>query len=189
MQRYIWLGDSKSGGSVYWDKKREVPVKNKKKQKTSNNSVYKFIGILIFLVLFRIIVPYFYPKFNEKNLNIVSMIILTLFFATVLSTIIYKSLYGSSSEYIDTSFEEAMYAVKSTGYLKNPLFFMLVDKKLHYLCGTFVVLAMFWGCSQFFSGFFFIKEILRIFLMILFLSILGYIIYLINFKKDNRLTL
>ncbi|EKJ3581578.1 TPA: hypothetical protein ACN1ND_000274 [Enterococcus faecalis] len=189
MQRYIWLGNSKSGGSVYWDKKREVPVKNQRQQKNSKNSVYKFTGMFILLIMFRIIVSYFYSKFGGKSLNIISMITLTLFFTITLSTFIYKSLYGSSSEYIDTSFEEAMYAVKSTGYLKNPLFFMLVDKKLHYMIATFVVLATFWGCSQFFSGFFYVKEILRIFLMILFLSILGYIIYLINFKKDNRLTL
>ena len=40
MQRYIWLGDSKSGGSVYWDKKREVPVKNKKKNRKLQITLY-----------------------------------------------------------------------------------------------------------------------------------------------------
>ena len=56
MKRYIWLGDSKYGGSVFWDKKKEICLRSNKQDKLKGNGkrnsslIMIIISILIILL-------------------------------------------------------------------------------------------------------------------------------------------
>lgn len=192
MRRYIWLGDSKYGGSVYWDKKRDVAVRDgsikiaAKKSKTNN---YLIGGIFICLTMVRVITLIFKMKVISNEINSISIIVFTIFFATTLTLFINHMMYGNSQNYTDTSNEDAMHAIRSTGYLKNPLIFMILDKKLHYMVLVLVILFIYLGLSQAITVLNSLQEFIRISSMILFISIPVYMVYLVNFKKDNRLKL
>ncbi|EOL45094.1 hypothetical protein [Enterococcus caccae] len=192
MRRYIWLGDSKYGGSVYWDKKRDVAVRDgssKVSAKKSKSNKYLIVGLFVCLIIVRVITSFFKMKFISNEINNISMIVFTIFFATTLTLFINRMMYGNSQEYTDTNLEDAMHAIRSTGYLKNPLIFMLLDKKLHYMVLVLVLLFSFIGLSETIPNLNSLREFFRIPFMILFISIPVYMVYLVNFKKDNRLKL
>lgn len=192
MRRYIWLGDSKYGGSVFWDKKRDVAVRDgsiKVSAKKSKLNMYLIVGIFVCLVIVRVITSFFKMKFISNEINSISIIVFTLFFATTLTLFINRMIYGNNQDYTDTSLEDAMHAIRSTGYLKNPLIFMLLDKKLHYMVLVLVMLFIFFGLSQIIPNLNSLQEFIRIPTMVLFISIPVYMVYLVNFKKDNRLKL
>ncbi|MDT1957752.1 hypothetical protein MX629_04890 [Carnobacterium divergens] len=192
MRRYIWLGDSKYGGSVFWDKKRDVAVRDrsiKVSAKKSKLNMYLIVGIFVCLIIVRVITSFFKMKFISNEINSISIIVFTLFFATTLTLFINRMIYGNSQDYTDTSLEDAMHAIRSTGYLKNPLIFMLLDKKLHYMVLVSVMLFIFFGLSQIIPNLNSLQEFIRIPTMVLFISIPVYMVYLVNFKKDNRLKL
>lgn len=192
MRRYIWLGDSKYGGSVFWDKKRDVVVRDgsiKVSAKKSKLNMYLIVGIFVCLIIVRVITSFFKMKFISNEINSISIIVFTLFFATTLTLFINRMIYGNSQDYTDTSLEDAMHAIRSTGYLKNPLIFMLLDKKLHYMVLVLVMLFIFFGLSQIIPNLNSLQEFIRIPTMVLFISIPVYMVYLVNFKKDNRLKL
>lgn len=44
MRRYIWLGDSKYGGSVFWDKKRDVAVRDGSIKVSAKKSKLKHVS-------------------------------------------------------------------------------------------------------------------------------------------------
>lgn len=190
MRRYIWLGDSKYGGSVYWDKKNEIIVRNEKSKSSAKNSQ---LNIVLFTVTFLILIilRYFSTFFetSKMNINYISIFLFTLFFTIITTFFIYYSIYGNSKNYIETTYEDAIYAIKSTGYLENPFIFMAVDNKLNCMVVVFIILSIFFGLSQIIPVLNFIQNIFRIPCMILFISIFVYMIYLVNFKKDNRLKL
>lgn len=192
MKRYIWLGDSKYGGNVYWDKKRNIVVRSKHSKNSAKKNqfnVYYLFSTFIILILFRIISFLFKVKLNTVSVSTLSIIIFTIFFTTGTTFFIYHVFYGIKNEYTETTWEDAMHAINSTGYLKNPLIFMLLDKKLHYMVVTFCILFVILGITQSMSLLNNFQTVIRIPAMILFISIPIYMIYLVNFKKDNRLKL
>lgn len=187
MRRYVWLGDSKDGGSVYWDKKMEVPLKNVTSKSSATKgklNIRVFIGTLIVLVIFRL---YFSANGMEK-VNNISVAVFTIFFTMLFTYLIYHAVYGSYKDYEKTTLEDAMYAIESTGYLQNPYIYMLFDKKLKIMVLLLIILGICFGLSQVISELA-ILYVCRIPCMLLLVGISVYIIYLVNFKKDNRLKL
>ncbi|MDF0478921.1 hypothetical protein OL233_01360 [Vagococcus sp. PNs007] len=192
MRRYIWLGDSKYGGSVYWDKKRDVAVRDgsiKVSAKKSKSNKYLIGGLFVCLIIIRVIPLFFKMKSINNEIDNISTIVFAIFWATLLTLVINRMMYGNSEDYTDTSLEDAMHAIRSTGYLENPLIFMLLDKRLHYMVLVLVVLFISFGLSQAIPDLNSLQEFIRIPTMILFISIPVYMLYLVNFKKDNRLKL
>lgn len=128
-------------------------------------------------------------SFINNKINNIFITVYTIFFSTTLTLYINHMMYGNSEDYTDTSLEDGMHAIRSTGYLKNPLIFMLLDKKLHYMVLVLVLLFSFIGLSEIIPKLNRLREFIRIPTMILFISIPIYMVYLVNFKKDKRLKL
>lgn len=88
MKRYVWLGDSKLGGSVFWDKKNERCVRLSKNDsyKVNNKRKSTFIMIIIsFTILFRTLLKsYFNIGLLEDN-----FLGANIFFFTTVFTLIF----------------------------------------------------------------------------------------------------
>ena len=134
MKRYIWLGDSKYGGSVFWDKKKEICLRSNKQDKLKGNGKRNSSLIMIIisiLIIFRILLKtIFDSSLSEENFRILNILFFTFIFTIVFTTVINLSLFGRKKNYEETTFDDALYAINSTGYLNNPLIFMLVNVKL-----------------------------------------------------------
>ncbi len=193
MKRYIWLGDSKYGGSVFWDKKKEICLRSNKQDKLKGNGKRNSSLIMIIisiLIIFRILLKtIFDSSLSEENFRILNILFFTFIFTIVFTTVINLSFFGRKKNYEETTFDDALYAINSTGYLNNPLIFMLVNVKLKIMIYIFIILLFLFGILQLQTDLFQISSIIKICLMILFFIIPTYIVYLVNFKKENKLKL
>lgn len=192
MKRYIWLGDSKYGGSVYWDKKKQTAVRNDNTKVSASRSrlgIFSAVTIFICFIILRIIVSFFQIKLGDVEIQNASLVLLSIFWTATITFLIRRAIYGNKNDYIETDLEDAMYAIKSTGYLKNPLIFMIIDKTLNYLILIVVILAIAVGVLQSMEMQNILTDVLKFSFGILFIFIPVYMVYLVHFKKNNRLEL
>ncbi|MCX0355982.1 hypothetical protein LI064_15815 [Clostridium perfringens] len=189
MRRYIWLGDSKYGGSVYWDKKRKLALRNEFSKASATKgklSIIIFIGTLILLLMLRL---FFFSDNDIEKVNNISVMLFTIFFTILFTYLINHLMYGSHKDYEKTTLEDAMHAIKSTGYLQNPFIYMLLDKKLHIMVISILILFGCSGLCQLSPKLKLLQNIIKIPFMIFFIGTPIRMVYLVNFKKDNRLKL
>jgi hypothetical protein len=193
MKRYIWLGDSKYGGSVFWDKKNEICLRSNKqgaiKSNGKRNSSLIIIIISIITISRILLKTIFNNSLSDGNIRILNILFFTFIFTIVFITIINLSFFGRKKDYEETTFDDALYAINSTGYLNNPLIFMLVNIKLKIMIYIFIILLFLFGVLQLYTDLIQFYSIIKVCLMILFFIIPAYIVYLVNFKKDNKLKL
>ncbi|TYC49066.1 hypothetical protein ESZ50_07415 [Weissella muntiaci] len=190
MKRYVWLGDSKYGGSVLWDARKGAAVRTDVTKMISAKDKQRNVIVIISVLVLSLLIRFAgYLMIPTDKLNSLSIFYFSLFITVMLVIFIKQSIYGHQAVYIETSIEDAMYAIRSTGYLRNPWIAMMVDKTLMNLILAMLISSIIFGFLEFTPFFGSIEDYIKFVPMILLISIPIRMIYFINFKKENTLKL
>ncbi|MDR1017219.1 MAG: hypothetical protein LBM02_00760 [Lachnospiraceae bacterium] len=155
MRRYIYLGDSRNGGSVFWDRKNDIPVEGQSSKivsakKSAKNGVYAVVIIGI-LIIVRSIMRYFHVDLglNSKSsldlrVAVILFVLVTIFFERLFCFLVF----GFKMKYKKTTLSNAMHAINSSKYYNNPLAYVMINKKFMFLFKVFIISLILFAISE-----------------------------------------